>query len=327
MTISTAPKSPNNYPLNNLDWPSILTIAKSKLEKDGYWVFSSGNTDRAALLELAECFGKRKSHVHSDPDGIREVTNKSSSKKSLKQQYTANTNTIFKPHTDGTFLDGIAKTKESSLVYVNPPDIVLMQMVQPAALGGESTILDSQPMLEEALQYDPELVKVLLQPCVVYSRDEQCARASVLKRISRDTWSIRWRYDFATLVEQNACDALKVFYKKYVSNPKYLKHFSLQAGDVVVIDNLRVLHGREAFSDDPEKPRLLRRLWVSTREQVFVNPLGQPQSQRVYEQYQPYSSIEPVEKTKPLISVSTGMQLNPESQTIAETLLNNICFV
>ena len=201
-----------------------------------------------------------------------------------------------------------------------------MQMVQPAASGGASTIIDSKPMLEDALQCDRDLVAVLLQPCVVYSRDDHCARTQILKRISRETWSIRWRYDFTTLVERDACEALKLFDRKYVSDPEYLKSFSLQAGEIVVTDNWRVLHGREAFNDSPEKPRLLRRVWVTNREQVFVNPLGQAQLQRVYDQYQPYSYIEPTEGRKPLISVSTGIRLNPDSQAIAEKLLRELNF-
>lgn len=321
----TAVYTQTDYPINELEWSSILSGAKTQLEKDGYWVFSAGNTERSTVLELADCFGKRQGHVQSDKDGIREVTSKSSSQK-VKQQYLGNSNAEHKLHTDGTFLDGIAKTKDGSLVCVNPPNIVVMQMVQPAASGGASTIIDSKQMLEDALQCDRDLVAVLLQPCVVYSRDDQCARTQILKRISRETWSIRWRYDFATLVERDACEALKLFYQKYVSNPKYLKSFYLQAGEILITDNWRVLHGREAFNDSPEKPRLLRRVWVTNREQVFVNPLGQAQSQRVYEQYQPYSCIDPEEGRKPLISVSTGIRLNPETQAIAENLMNEIIF-
>ncbi len=245
------------------------------------------------MLELADCFGKRQSHVLTDGDGIHEVSTKSYHKKTtiVKQQYLGNTNKEHKLHTYGVYLDGIAKTKESRLVSVVPPVLVLMLLAQPAASGGASLVLDSKQMLEDALHQDHELVKVLLQPCVVYSRDDQCARTPVFTRIGLEGWSIRWRYDFATLVEEDACDALKLFYDKYISNPKYLKRFELQAGDILVVDNLRCIHGREAFTNYPEKPRLLRRVWVGAKEQLFVNPLGQAQHKRVYDQYQSYSCL------------------------------------
>ncbi|WP_309242624.1 hypothetical protein [Limnofasciculus baicalensis] len=88
-------------------------------------------------------------------------------------------------------------------------------------------------------------------------------------------------------------------------------------------DNWRVLHGREAFTDDPQKPRLLRRLWVSNYDRVFVNPLNQPQYQRVYAQYQPYSFLDRV-RSNPPISISTGIRLQPDCQKIAEKLLSEI---
>ena len=69
-------------PLNDLEISKILSKAKSNLESDGYWVFAAGNTDRSALLKLADAFGTRQGHAKSHPDGIREVTGNSYSQKS-----------------------------------------------------------------------------------------------------------------------------------------------------------------------------------------------------------------------------------------------------
>ena len=168
-------------------------------------------------------------------------------------------------------------------------------------------------------------MEVLLQPYFFYSRDDQCARSPVFARVSPNTWKIRWRYDFATLVAPEAWDAVNLFYYKYVFNSKYLKRLALQPGDILVTDNWRVLHGREAFTDDPEKPRLLRRLWVGDDRKIFVNPLGITQYQKVYEQYQPYSFLD-VERRQSPISVSTGIRLKPESQAVAEKLLSKLSF-
>ncbi|MCP2729555.1 hypothetical protein [Limnofasciculus baicalensis] len=85
-------------------------------------------------------------------------------------------------------------------------------MVQPAISGGSNTILDARQMIEDALLYEPEIVSILLQPHFVFSRDDQCARSPILIRISPDTWSIRWRYDFTILVASEACDALNLFH-------------------------------------------------------------------------------------------------------------------
>lgn len=317
----------NMSELSNLEQSDILNLAKGQLEKEGYWIFSSGNTERSFLLNIADSFGKRQGHAQADPDGVRDVTSKSYPAKSenANQQYAANTVDEFTLHTDGTFLDGITKTKDDHLVSVSPPQMVLLQVVQPAASGGESTVLDCLPMLEDALHQDPQLVEMLMKPDFVYSRDDQCAKAPILNRISSGVWSIRWRYDFATLTTPESCDAFNLFHRKYISNPKYLKCFPLQPGDILIADNLRVLHGRQTFTDAPDKPRLLRRIWVANKEQAFVNPLGQPQQQQVYSQYQSYSYVGAGE-AKMSIAISTGIRFSPESQAIAEQLLNKATF-
>ena len=303
-------------------WKEILNWAKSEIETDGYCVIQAGSTERSVLLELTEYFGKRQRHPLVDEWGIHEVSTLSYDKNVpiVKQQYLGNTTQEHPPHTDGVYLDGIAKTKDGRLIQIKPPQLVFMQMVETPEEGGASLVLDCQQVLEDALHSTPDLVEVLLKPCVVYSRDDQLVCSPVFEQISAKTWRIRWRYDFTLLVEQSAGDALKLFYSKYISNPKYQKRFYLQPGEILVVDNFRVIHGREAFKNRPEKPRLLRRVWIADTEKVFVNPIGQPKHQRVYDQYEPYSYIEG-EDRKSLISVSTGIRLSPDSQHIAKQLL------
>ena len=308
--------------LNNKDWKEVLNQVKHQIETDGYCVIQAKSTARSVLLELTEYFGKRQRHKFSDEWGMQEVSivDDKTNVLTVKDQYLGGTTQEFPLHTDGAYLQGIAKTKDCRLLQINPPKLLFLHMVEMAEEGGASVLLDSQQVLEDALDSDLDLVKILLKPCVVYSRDDQLAFSSVFERISAETWRIRWRYDFTTLVEESAGDAIKLFHSKYISNPKYQKRFYLQPGEILVADNFRVLHGRDAFKNHPGKPRLLHLAWIANAEKAFINPLAQLKHQRVYDRYEPYSYVE-VENKKSAISVFTGIRLSPDKQAIAKQLL------
>lgn len=306
--------------LNNKDWKEVLNQAKHLIETDGYCVIQARSTERSVLLKLTEYFGKRQRHKFSDEWGIQGAITPADNTNVPIDQYLGATTEEFPLHTDGAYLQGIAKTEDCRLLQISPPKLVFLQMVEMAEEGGASVLLDSQQVLEDALNCDLDLVKVLLKPCVAYSRDDQLACSSVFERISSETWRIRWRYDFTILVEDSAGDAIKLFHSKYISNPKYQKRFYLQPGEILIVDNFRLLHGRDAFKNHPEKPRLLQSAWIADTEKVFINPLAQLKHQRVYDQYEPYSYVE-VENRKPVISVFTGIRLSPDKQAIAKQLL------
>lgn len=312
--------------LNNKDWKEVLNQVKHQIETDGYCVIQAKSTERSVLLELTEYFGKRQRHKYSDEWGMNEISTfvdntLADNTDAPIGQYLGSTAEEFPLHTDGAYLQGIVKTKDCRLLQINPPKLLFLHMMEMAEEGGASVLLDSQQVLEDALDSDLDLVKVLLKPCVVYSRDDQLAFSSVFERISAETWRIRWRYDFTTLVEESAGDAIKLFHSKYISNPKYQKRFYLQPGEILVADNFRVLHGRDAFKNRPEKPRLLYLAWIADTEKVFINPLDQLKHQRVYDQYEPYSYVE-IENKKSAISIFTGIRLSPDKQAIAKQLLS-----
>ncbi|HAA26627.1 MAG TPA: hypothetical protein DCE56_01770, partial [Cyanobacteria bacterium UBA8553] len=230
---------------NNQEWKEVFNQVKYQIETDGYCVIQAGSTDRSVLLELAKYFGNPQRSLGSDEWGIAEVSTFNNGNKNIltsQNQYLSNTAQEFPCHTDGAFLLGIAKTKDGRLLQISPPKLVVLQMVNTAEEGGASVLVDSQRVLEDALDWDSDLVKVLLKPCVAYARGDQLACSSVFERISSETWRIRWRYDFTTLVEESAGDAIKLFHSKYISNPKYQKRFYLQPGEILIVDNFRVIH-------------------------------------------------------------------------------------
>ena len=48
-----------------------------------------------------------------------------------------------------------------------------------------------------------------------------------------------------------------------LNHPHFCHSFQLQEGDILLIDNHKLVHDREAYEDDPHRPRRLIRLWLN----------------------------------------------------------------
>ena len=60
-------------------------------------------------------------------------------------------------------------------------------------------------------------------------------------------------------IDTEAFDALD----EALNNPEFRHDFAMMPGDILLIDNHKVAHDREAYEDDPAAPRLLARLWLN----------------------------------------------------------------
>ena len=60
-------------------------------------------------------------------------------------------------------------------------------------------------------------------------------------------------------IDTEAFDALD----EALNNPKFRHDFAMMPGDILLIDNHKVAHDREAYEDDPAAPRLMARLWLN----------------------------------------------------------------
>ncbi|MGZ3416731.1 MAG: TauD/TfdA family dioxygenase [Polyangiales bacterium] len=127
---------------------------------------------------------------------------------------------------------------DSQLFHGAPPDLQILACVRPAEVGGDTLLLDSRRVIERACDLD------------------------VLFRLPRT-----FRFVFGDLVATTISavgDALIFTHPPRSEDPIALDLrdptcVRLEAGDVIVVDNHRMLHGRTPF-DDPR--RELQRLLV-----------------------------------------------------------------
>ena len=128
--------------------------------------------------------------------------------------------------------------------------------------------------------------------CVTYCRDDQIALdRAVFEELSDGTVMLRFRYDFAAYVADWALEAFHALQREYFANPKYQRRLGLRSGQILAIDNARMLHGRQAFSSGTAKRRC-RRVWLAhDRLPILHNAANEERNPRALWPYRAYDIL------------------------------------
>ncbi|MEL7510127.1 MAG: TauD/TfdA family dioxygenase [Cyanobacteria bacterium J06554_1] len=237
------------------------------LSRHGYSIVQMWDASEESLSQLWQRLGRVQLHVRSNDAGVVAVCPKTSpwqSKIDTVQYLGIQTLEHF-PHTDGAYLKGFVEQSGHSQ-WVAPPAYVLLQCVKQSSVGGESIIIDGQAILEDLLRKAPHIARVLYEPgCVSFCRDDQLAcQVAIYERLSAGRYRFRFRYDKALFVgSEDVRDALYHLYDHYLMNDEYRISLRLEPGQVLIVDNLRMLHGRTSFDDAVDQERFLRRVWIA----------------------------------------------------------------
>lgn len=214
--------------------------------------------DPGLPLALAATLGLRRLDAHwlADEDGVASI--EVSTRRDERGGFIPYTDRAIRWHTDG---------------YYQPPErnirSMLLHCVRPAASGGANALLDHELAYIALRDADQRHVEALMAPDAMTiperTDDDGVARAaqsgpvfsvdpdggSLHLRYTARTRSIEWKADSATRAAVKALESLLAG-----GSPDILR-VQLQAGMGLVCHN--VLHDREAFVDDPVRPRLLYR--------------------------------------------------------------------
>lgn len=302
--------------------PSILRL----LKRNGYCIVNMWDTSEPALSLISRQLGRMQLHIRSNPKGLVSVSPKplTSCKQIDSSKYRSVKTCEHPPHTDGAYLDGFLK-KNGESQWIGPPALVLLQCVQPAAEGGQSIVIDAQRILEDMLRKTPEVAQLLATPgCVSFCRDDQVAfRTAIYESISMGRFRIRFRCDDALYLSSTETrEAVQYFCEHYLTNPQYRVTFSLAPGQILILDNLRVLHGRQKFSDSGlGSRRFLRRTWVADNTLPSAPICFESTDDyacRVFERFEPYSAAQqPIKLNQKTLSL--GIHLPGNLQAVLES--------
>ena len=163
-------------------------------------------------------------------------------------------------HTDGPQLN-------------NSPNILIMGCIKNATKGGKTILVDSKKLFNKNKNHDQISAEVLKKKFLF----ERIGFGGNKKILSKKIFDINnKKFEFRYLREyinsaykikklkipnnkKKALDLLDVFLEKKELQTK----LKLNVGDVILINNKSVAHGRTSFTLSKNKPRKLLRIWVN----------------------------------------------------------------
>lgn len=156
----------------------------------------------------------------------------------------ASTTLELKPHTDMPN-------------YNNPPGVQMFHFIVNDSIGGESTAVDGARVAEQLKAQDPDAFDLLANTPISFRMFSD--RGDVINNNPLLTLSVNGElrvFRFSNQLAQPVnlpVDKMEAFYLAYrklgklVEAPENKLEFRLNTGDIMVTNNLRVMHGRNAY--------------------------------------------------------------------------------
>lgn len=196
-----------------------------------------------STMEDTEQFAKKIGFVLRTMYGTMWTTNPGNDAEDYND--TAATNLELLHHTDGTYMS-------------DPPGLQIFNCASQAGDGGESRYVDSFHVVETLKNEHYEAFRVLSKtslPCFTVDKDAHLATMEPLIRLDFAGNIVQFRfndYDRAPLTHLSF-DQVEEFYRAHrklleiLRRPEMELCLKLKVGDMMIVDNMRVMHGRHAF--------------------------------------------------------------------------------
>lgn len=162
----------------------------------------------------------------------------------------ASTTLELKPHTDMP-------------CYNNPPGVQMFHFLVNETDGGESTAVDGFNVAAKLQQQDPEAYRILASAPVGFQMDSargDIASSNPLLTLDANGELKVFRFSNQLARPSNIpAEQMDDFYHAYrklgrlIESPDNKVQFRLNTGDMMVTNNLRVMHGRNAYSGDGQR--------------------------------------------------------------------------
>lgn len=164
-----------------------------------------------------------------------------------------------------------------------PPEFVALFCLQTAKEGGVSGLVSLETVYNDLLENRSNIVSRLYQP-FHYDRQREHAENESLTSLKplAELSGKRLTFNFSPrLIDQG----YKVAGEKMDSETKsalsaivetterenYCKSFEFEVGQIQIVNNRRLGHRRTAYTDDPENPRHLVRIWIRNHGRPFYS--------------------------------------------------------
>ena len=170
----------------------------------------------------------------------------------------AYTSLALSPHTDNPYRKPV-------------PCIQLLHCIENEVSGGFSTLVDGFNVATFLKDHNPDLFEILTRTKVkfkftdkdvILENDGQLIELDEKKKLKQVRFSTR--LDYVPILEKNELDLYYKARKKIsdlYNSKKFMIEFKLKSGDLMMIDNHRLLHGRTAY-DANEGKRFLQGCYI-----------------------------------------------------------------
>jgi alpha-ketoglutarate-dependent taurine dioxygenase len=198
---------------------------------------------RADLLALKGLLGKAAPHPRADEDGIVAIN-----PKKKVAGFIGSSADEHLVHTDGSFSN-------------TPERIVTLQCVTPARSGGLSLVASAQAAYDHLANHFPERLHQLGRAdALTITRTTQSSTQPVFIPRGGDRHALKFRMPDGVAQAAPHPEVRELFAAlcRFFSAPENVLSFKLEAGQVLIVDNTALVHGRTPFS--PDEPRDMRRL-------------------------------------------------------------------
>jgi alpha-ketoglutarate-dependent taurine dioxygenase len=196
---------------------------------------------RSNSVALKRYFGNVVLHDRADEDGIVAID-----PADPIPGYLGSTCADHPPHTDGAF-------------SLQPERVLTLQCEVTTTDGGLSQLVSGDAAYDFMAQEHPKLLPALFRPDAMSIRrnDTRCVRP-VFNWVN-GAIDMVYREDnvASTIIHPDVTEAFSVL-RGFIMDPQNIVEFRMQPHWIVILDNLRLLHGRTAFP--LEQPRHMNRL-------------------------------------------------------------------
>lgn len=172
------------------------------------------------------------------------------------------------------------RTRSRIAYHCDLADVVGLLCLSAARSGGRSTIASSVAVHDELLRRMPEAVPRLYAPFMLdafgeggvpFFPVEPCRHHLGRLRtfFHSDYFRSSQRYPAVPRLREEERRLLDT-YDQIAGDPAVSLSIDLRPGDVQLLNNHTVIHGRTAYEDGPDAPRHLLRLWLSVERAAGV---------------------------------------------------------
>jgi alpha-ketoglutarate-dependent taurine dioxygenase len=196
-----------------------------------------GIHSRAELSEAAARIMRPRQHRDAEPDSITDIR-----PNAHRQQQSSGigfSRVEVAPHTEGSSLE-------------QPPSLLLLVCVSPALSGGDTVLVDGLAVFHDLKHIEPDALSALSRPgAIAFGVDRY--QAAAFSEVASGRVALRYRDDDLAAVANSdrwAWERLRAAVERRQMV------FRLSAGQGLVLDNTRWLHGRTGFDGE----RLMYRL-------------------------------------------------------------------